>query len=43
MQEEYQISAMLDKESFEVLTKRASKNERSVSAELRVILKELKA
>lgn len=38
---EYQISAILDKESYENLEKRAKKNERTISQELRVILKEI--
>lgn len=40
--EEYKISATLDKNSFEKLNKRAEKNDRSISAELRVIIKEAK-
>lgn len=43
MQDEYQISAVLDKESFEKLTKQAKLNDRSISAELRVMIKECKA
>lgn len=38
--EEYQISATLDKESFEILNKKAKDNDRSISAQLRVIIKE---
>lgn len=41
-QEEYKISATLDKESFDKLNKRAKTNDRSISAELRVIIKEVK-
>ena len=40
MQDEYQVSAILDKDSFDKLTKRAKSNDRSISAELRVIIKE---
>ena len=40
--QEYQISATLDKESLDILEKRAKANDRTISAELRVILKELK-
>ena len=39
-QEEYKISAILDKESFEKISKRAKLNDRTVSAELRVLIKE---
>ena len=38
--EEYKISATLDKESFDKLIKLAKQNDRPVSAQLRVIIKE---
>lgn len=41
--EEYKISATLDKESFEKLEKIAKLNDRSISAQLRVIIKESKS
>lgn len=41
--EEYKISATLDKESFEKLEKIAKINDRSVSAQLRVWIKEAKS
>ena len=41
-QEEYKITALLDKESFDILNKRAKANDRSISAELRVMIKECK-
>jgi len=40
--QEYQISATLDKESFDILNKKAKENDRSISAELRVMIKECK-
>lgn len=39
---EFKISATLDEESFTILEERAKKNDRTLSAELRVILKGLK-
>lgn len=40
--QEYQISVILDKESFDILEKEAKANDRSQSAQLRIILKERK-
>jgi hypothetical protein len=42
MEEGYKVTALLDKESFDKLNKRAKTNDRSISAELRVIIKEVK-
>lgn len=39
-EEEYKISATLDKESFDKLIKLAKTNDRPVSAQLRVMIKE---
>ena len=41
-QEEYKISATLDKETKEKLEKISKDNERSISAQLRVMIKEWK-
>lgn len=38
--QEYQISAILDKESFDKLDKLARANDRTISAQLRVMIKE---
>ncbi len=38
---EFQICATLDKESYNILLTNAKKNDRAISAELRVILKDL--
>lgn len=40
--QEYQISATLDKESLDKLEKLAEDNDRSISAQLRVMIKECK-
>lgn len=41
-QEEHKISATLDKESNEKLCRLAKENDRSISAQLRVMIKEYK-
>lgn len=40
--QEFQISAILDKESIDKLNKLANDNDRTISAQLRVMIKEFK-